>query len=151
MKPAFKDLVYVLIQLFLFIIYLFRITAIDLQVWILFQYAGLAVSIAGIVLLILSFVNLNKNLTPFPTPKGNSTLITTGVYQYIRHPVYAGILFMVAGYGVYSQNTLRLLISIVLLVLFISKAAYEETLLIKKFPEYRHYQQRTAALLPGVY
>ncbi|MBA2761552.1 MAG: isoprenylcysteine carboxylmethyltransferase family protein [Segetibacter sp.] len=151
MKPAPKDIFYVSLQILLFITYLFRITTIDFYTSTLFRYAGLVLSIIGIALIIISSITLKKNLTPFPSPKDNSTLITTGVYKYIRHPIYTGILFTTAGYGVYSENTLRLLVFITMLILFVSKAAYEEALLIKKFPQYKTYKTRTAALFPGLY
>jgi protein-S-isoprenylcysteine O-methyltransferase Ste14 len=151
MKLAFKDIYYVSLQIFLFITYLFRITSIDFYASSLFRYAGLTLSITGIALIVISSITLNKNLTPFPSPKGNSTLITTGVYKYIRHPIYTGILFTTAGYGAYSENTLRLIVFITLLILFVFKAAYEETQLIKKFPEYNDYKKQTAALMPGIY
>lgn len=151
MKLTKKDISYVLIQLLLFITYLFRISSIDFHARLITQYAGLALAITGAGLILISFINLNNNLTPFPSPKSNSTLITTGVYKYIRHPIYTGILLSAAGYAVYSENTLRLIVCAALLILFLSKAAYEETLLIKKFSDYHDYKLRTAALLPGVY
>ncbi len=151
MKPSPRDIFYVSVQILLFITYLFRLTSIDFHTSSLFRYAGLVFSIIGIALIIISSITLKKNLTPFPSPKDNSTLITTGVYKYIRHPIYTGILFTTAGYGVYSENTLRLLVFITLLILFISKAAYEETMLLKKFPQYKSYKTRTAALFPGLY
>ncbi len=151
MKITKKDISYVLIPLLLFITYLFRISSIDFHVNLIVQYAGLALAITGAGLILISFINLNNNLTPFPSPKSNSTLITTGVYKYIRHPIYTGILLSTAGYAVYSDNTLRLIICTALLILFLSKAGYEETLLIKKFPDYNNYKLRTAALLPGIY
>lgn len=151
MKPAPKDIFYVFLQILLFITYLFRIASLDFHVSSLFQFAGLALSLTGIALIIVSSKTLKKNLTPFPSPKDTGTLITTGVYKYIRHPIYTGILFTTAGYGVYSENTLRLFVFIELLILFISKAAYEETMLNKKFPQYKSYKTRTAALFPGIY
>lgn len=151
MKPAPKDIFYVSLQILLFITYLFRIASIDFHASSLFRYAGLLLSIIGIALIIISSITLKQNLTPFPSPKASSTLITTGVYKYIRHPIYTGILFTTAGYGVYSANTLRLLVFITLLILFISKAAYEETMLLKKFPQYKSYKTRTAAIFPGLY
>ncbi len=131
--------------------YLFRISSIDFHVNLVFQYAGLALAITGAGLILISFINLNNNLTPFPSPKSNSTLTTTGVYNYIRHPIYAGIFLSAASYAVYSENTLRLIVCAALLILFFLKAGYEETLLIKKFPDYNDYKLPTAALLPGVY
>ncbi len=70
------DLLYVVIQILLFITYLFRIASVDFHASSLFRYAGLALSIAGIAFIIISSITLKKNLTPFPSPKDNSTLIT---------------------------------------------------------------------------
>lgn len=151
MKPSPKDIFYVSLQILLFITYLFRLPSIDFHTNFLFRNAGLVLSIIGIALIISSSITLKKNLTPFPSPRENSTLITSGVYKYIRHPIYTGILFTTAGYGVYSENTLRLVVFITLLILFVFKAEYEETQLIKKFPEYKDYKKQTAALMPGIY
>lgn len=151
MKLSARDIFYVSIQILLFITYLFRLTSIDFHTSPLFRYAGLVFSIIGVALIIISSITLKKNLTPFPSPKDNSTLITTGVYKYFRHPIYTGILFTTAGYGVYSVNTLRLIVFGLLLVLFLFKAGYEERQLIKKFPGYKTYKKQTAALMPGIY
>lgn len=151
MKSTPKDIFYVSLQVILFITYLFRISSIDFHTSYLLRVTGLTFSIMGIALVVISSITLKQNLTPFPSPKDNSTLITSGVYKYIRHPIYTGILFTIAGYGVYSENTLRLLVFITLLLLFISKLSFEETLLMKKFPEYKVYKTQTAALFPGIY
>jgi protein-S-isoprenylcysteine O-methyltransferase Ste14 len=37
------------------------------------------------------------------------------------------------------------------MILFFSKAKYEERKLLKKFPEYAAYKTKTARFLPGVY
>lgn len=150
MKLTFKDILYVSIQILLFITYLFRIASIDFHLSSLLQYAGLALTIIGFALIIISSITLKKNLTPFSSPKDTSTLITSEVYNYIRHPIYTGIPFTTAGFGAYSENTLRLLIFITLLILFIPKAAYEKAMLSKKFPEYLVYKKYTAMFFPGL-
>jgi protein-S-isoprenylcysteine O-methyltransferase Ste14 len=145
-----KDIFFVGIQLILFVVYLFRISKIDFAVPRWLQVAGLFLSVSGIIISLLSLLTLNKNLSPFPTPKQNAELIQSGIYKYIRHPIYSGILFITFGYSIYSENTLRLLIFFALLILFRFKAAYEEKLLQGKFPNYAAYKKTAGMFLPMV-
>ncbi|MEO8852614.1 MAG: isoprenylcysteine carboxylmethyltransferase family protein [Ginsengibacter sp.] len=150
MKRNPKDIFFVGIQLILFVAYLFRISKINFVIPRWLQLIGIFLSIAGIIISLLSLLTLNKNLSPFPTPKPGAQLIQSGIYKYIRHPIYSGILFITFGYSLYSENTLRLLIFFALLILFRFKAAYEEKLLQDKFPNYAAYKKTTGMFLPGM-
>jgi len=150
MKPT-KDVALVTIQAILLAIFLFRIPGTDTEFGLAIRYTGLAIAIVGILVIISAMITLNTNLTPFPSPKSNSQLVTAGLYKYIRHPIYTGIILLTGGYGTYSENTLRLLVTAALLILFRYKAKYEEGLLKKKFPEYGQYSSSTKMFFPGIY
>lgn len=143
-----KDIFFVGIQLILFVAYLFRCSKIDFAVPRSLQWIGLFFSVAGIAISIVSFLALNKNLSPFPTPKPHAELIQSGIYKYTRHPIYSGILFFTLGFSFYSENTLRLIIFFLLLILFRFKAVYEEKLLQDKFSNYDAYKKTTGMFLP---
>jgi protein-S-isoprenylcysteine O-methyltransferase Ste14 len=100
------------------------------------------------IALILALLQLNRNLSPFPTPKQNGQLVTNGLYHWMRHPIYTGILLVSYGYAIYSSSWLRLIVACVLLILFYLKSSYEEKLLSKKFSDYTAYQKRTARFFP---
>lgn len=142
-----KDIFFVGIQFILFIVYLFRFSKIDFTVPRWLQLIGLFFSLAGIIISLASVIALNRNLS-FPTPKQNAELIQSGIYKYVRHPIYSGILFFTFGYSIYSENTLRLLVFFTLLILFRFKAAYEEKLLQDKYPNYAAYKKTTGMFLP---
>ena len=74
----------------------------------------------------LHVIQLNKNLSPFPSPINGGELIDTGLYNYIRHPIYTSILSTLFGYGLYSASGYKILLTIALLVLFFYKSKYEE-------------------------
>lgn len=150
MKRNPKDIFFVGIQFILFVVYLFRFSKIDLTIPMRLQLTGLIFSIFGIIISLASIFALNKNLSVFPTPKQNSELIQSGIYKYIRHPIYSGILFFTFGFSIYSENTLRLLIFFTLFILFRFKAAYEERLLQDKFSNYVAYKKKTGIFLPGL-
>ncbi|MEO8712440.1 MAG: isoprenylcysteine carboxylmethyltransferase family protein [Parafilimonas sp.] len=148
MKRNPIDFFFVGIQLILFAVYLFRFPKIDFEVVRWLQLTGIFFSVAGIIISLASVVTLNKNLSPFPTPKQNAELIQSGIYKYIRHPIYSGILFFTFGFSIYSENTLRLLIFFMLLILFRFKGAYEEKLLQGKFSGYAAYKKAAGMFLP---
>lgn len=150
MKRNPKDILFVGIQLILFVIYFFRFSKIDFAVPGWLQSFGIFFSFVGIIISVASIVTLNRNLSAFPTPKQNAELIQSGIYKYIRHPIYSGILFFTFGFSMYSENTLRLLIFFALLILFRFKAAYEEKLLQDRFSNYADYKKTTGMFLPKV-
>lgn len=113
-------------------------------------FAGYFISMAGAVILLISLVGLGKSLTALPNPKTNATLVTTGLYRYMRHPIYTGLLLLGLG-QVFSAGPLpQLIFYILLLGLLISKARFEETLLRQKYPEYDSYARRTGRFFPGL-
>jgi protein-S-isoprenylcysteine O-methyltransferase Ste14 len=142
-----KDYWLVGTQFFLFFLFLFP-TNYHFEVVTFLQIPSLIMSILGFVIVLVALFNLDKSLTAFPTPKSNSELITTGLYHFVRHPIYTGILLTVFGYSLYSQSVSRLVISFLLLILFYFKTNYEEQKLVLKYPDYKAYKLRTGRFLP---
>jgi protein-S-isoprenylcysteine O-methyltransferase Ste14 len=147
-KRAVKDIVFVSIQLVLFVLYVIPApsASFNLPTWL--HYLTLALAATGLMVLTLAIVQLNKNLTPFPTPKTSGTLIQTGLYRYVRHPIYSGIIVMAIGFGVFQESTWKLALGILLWVLFYFKSRYEETLLVKQYPDYEAYRMHTSRFFP---
>lgn len=151
MKPkSLKDIVFVGLQLLLFVAFI-----IDIEVYHLPQIlpdaiygilSGLAVAI-----FILSISQLNKNLSPFPSPKTDSTLVTSGLFKYIRHPIYSSILLGLMVWSLYQHSLYQLIISVVLLILFYFKSKYEEQQLISKFKDYKVYMKQAGRFLPKIF
>ena len=96
-------------------------------------------------------LNLGKNLTPLPCPKDDATLVTTGAYRFVRHPIYSGIIFMAFGWSLWVHGWLTIGYAILVFVLLDAKSHREELWLKKKFPEYTAYQKRVRKLIPFLY
>lgn len=147
-KIPIKDTILVSIQALLFVLFVFW------EAWSLGglprwgRFMGMSVTIMGCFIIILAMVQLNQNLSPFPTPKVQSQLVTKGLYRYVRHPIYTGILLVMIGYGFFSAQISRLLIAGITYILFYVKSDYEEKLLLQKFPEYVSYMKRTGKIWP---
>lgn len=148
MQPTTKDYLFVSIQLLLFLAYLFDVILMVMDLPPLVAKIGLAASIIGVLVSILALLQLNRHLSPFPTPKADGQLIQTGLYKYIRHPIYTGILLMVFGYALYGESLYRLIVAAALLILFYLKSSYEEERLMQVYPEYETYRKSTGRFFP---
>ena len=148
MRLKNKDIGFVVVQALLFVAYVYNYEIYGLRTSTLLIILGIVLTAIGFIVTLLSILQLNKNLSPFPTPKTNSELVQYGLYRYIRHPIYTGILFLAFGISLLSLSLYRLLITLVLLVLFYYKSNYEEEQLQKKFPAYDSYKKSAGRFLP---
>jgi len=143
-----KDLFYISIQLILFIVYFIPVISFKIHTYL--QHLFLVCSVTGFLIVIISIIQLNKSLTPFPTPKENAVLNTKGLYKYVRHPIYAGIIVFTVFFGLYNLSLFKILIGILLFVLFYFKSNYEEKLLLNKFENYTDYIKNTKKFIPFI-
>lgn len=148
MKLKAKDTIFVSVQFVLFIAYFVDIHFIPFKLTYPIYIISIIILVLGFLMVIISMLQLNKNLSPFPTPKLNSKLIKNGLFKYIRHPIYTGILLFTFGYGLYKTSSYKLIITLLLLILFYFKTKYEEELLINKFFDYKLYQKTAGRFLP---
>lgn len=110
--------------------------------------AGSAGVALGAIILVLAAFNLGRSLTALPTPARRATLKTGGLYRFVRHPIYAGLLALVFGGAVTSRSVVRLALATALLGLLTAKAAWEEAMLRQRYPEYEEYARRTPRFVP---
>jgi protein-S-isoprenylcysteine O-methyltransferase Ste14 len=113
--------------------------------------AGGVLLLAGAVIAVAGAVTLGRNLTPLPRPRPDTTLVATGAYRFVRHPIYCGISFMAAGWGLMLQSWLTMGYGLLLFAFFDCKSRREERWLMERFPEYAAYRQRVRKLIPFVY
>ena len=95
---------------------------------------------------------LDRNLSFTLEIKEDHTLIQTGPYKYIRHPMYISLIIRGIFYFLITSNVIIFLnwfISIaIVLYLRIPK---EEQMMLDKFPEqYKAYKKKTGMLLPKI-
>ncbi|HEY6952519.1 MAG TPA: isoprenylcysteine carboxylmethyltransferase family protein [Bacteroidota bacterium] len=77
-------------------------------------------------------------------------LVTTGPYRYVRHPIYASIIyFAVAGVAGNWSLTNALLAGVVCAGAAI-RIFCEERLIVVEYPEYTEYASRTRRVLPFI-
>lgn len=102
----------------------------------------------GLGLVVAASLNLGRALTPTPVPNGRSGLRTDGLYRLMRHPIYTGVLSLVAGITLGSRHWLGLALGAITVVFFHLKARWEEHRLAEVFADYGDYAARTPRFVP---
>lgn len=109
--------------------------------WI--RWLGAIVITAGALVVAWGVRSLGRNLTPGTEPLPGAELITTGAYARLRHPIYAGVVLLLAGYTLaWSNWTLALVVGGLALQYFQAKAGAEERWLMERFPAYKAYMRQ---------
>ena len=103
---------------------------------------------SGIVITIWAAILLGPNLTPLPKPKPSGEFIQSGLYRFVRHPIYFGVILVCFGWAGIEQTLYTLVLAIILLIFFDLKSRQEEIWLTEKFSEYDVYKQNTKKLIP---
>src|SRR5215203_2830563 len=80
------------------------------------------------------------------------TLVTSGVYGFIRHPSYLGLLVNALGWALAFRSGVGVLLTALLVPPLLARIHAEERLLRDQFgTEYEAYCRRTWRLIPGLY
>jgi protein-S-isoprenylcysteine O-methyltransferase Ste14 len=116
-------------------------------------YLGIAVEASCLWLFYRSHRDLGHNWSVSLDLRERHTLVTTGVYALVRHPMYAGFWLMALGQALLLPNWIAGPAGLVGFgVLFFGRVAREETMMLSAFgDEYKTYMRRTARVVPWVY
>jgi protein-S-isoprenylcysteine O-methyltransferase Ste14 len=79
-------------------------------------------------------------------------LVTTGIYNVIRHPSYLGLFVNALGWALAFRSVVGVLLALLTLGPLVGRIVAEERLLQSQFgSEYDAYRARTSRLIPGVW
>ena len=112
---------------------------------------GIAIAILGLIIAVWARVMLSNNWSGAVVLKENHTLITTGPYRYVRHPIYTGLLVMMLGTVFISGRVDAVCAILIFFAAHIRKMRQEEVLMQNNFPGYADYKKHTKALFPLIF
>lgn len=109
------------------LVVLLVLSEVPLLVRFLLWLSSLLFTATGAGLILSAFWELKENSSPFLVPLSQSRLVTGGAYEYLRHPMYGGVVLLCLGLSVLSRNSDKLFLTILLtfaLVSFFSIISY---------------------------
>ena len=108
--------------------------------------------IGSAIIAFLGFYLLYKRGRPDGQIENTTNLITTGIYKYIRHPIYSSVIPGVFGILLKDIGFIQILLTIIIFVALVFTVKVEEKEMIKKFgSEYEDYIKKTKMFIPFVY
>jgi len=116
------------------------------------RWFGLALYAAGGIVRLWPVFVLGRRFSGLVAIQRDHTLVTTGIYQRIRHPSYLGVLIIMLGWALVFRSGVGVLLTALVLVPLVARMNAEEALLQSQFgAEYDAYRARTWRLIPYVY
>jgi protein-S-isoprenylcysteine O-methyltransferase Ste14 len=114
---------------------------------------GLALLGVGLLLIFLAASALGRlgAFTIFPRPLEEGSLVRTGPFRLVRHPVYLGLVAAGLGATISQRTPSTLVATSILFVILDLKRRREEAWLAERYPEYAAYRARTKGLIPFLY
>lgn len=106
---------------------------------------GILLSILGVAIDCLAMWRLRRSFSIMAEVR---SLITTGIYGWIRHPLYAGEIIHFFGISLVYNNIPTYSMCVLLIVLQSMRAMIEEQKLIAHVPEYVHYRKQAGFFFP---
>ncbi|MDI3527402.1 MAG: hypothetical protein PWR03_1585 [Tenuifilum sp.] len=127
------------------------------NIWKLANYVvagvGLLLIIVGAIIRWLSIFQLKQYFTVNVAVASNHQLKTDGLYGYVRHPSYLGLLLIMIGFAL-AMNTISsfLIISVSMLLAVLYRIRVEEQALKSEFKEeYESYSKKVKMLIPWIW
>jgi len=134
----------------------FILVLLNYRVWFTSPFSFLQV-LSWILLILSAFIAIDGYLTlkrkgkPDSNFENTSVLVRSGLYGYIRHPLYLSIFLLGTGVMLKQTGILQLSLGAVNLIAIYITSRIEEQEMITKFgDEYRDYMKDTRMFIPFV-
>jgi protein-S-isoprenylcysteine O-methyltransferase Ste14 len=118
----------------------------------LFRYVGLLLYAVGFLIMHIAEASLGKQFSVEVAIQTGHSLVTDGLYRYLRHPRYLGIIVFMAGIALAFRSWLALALDGAIVLVLIWRIRDEEALMSREFGSvWEAYVERTWRLLPFLF
>jgi len=112
----------------------------------IFSWLLLLASVCYVIFAVWIYLKRGK---PGQNFENTTRLVTTGLYKYIRHPMYGSLLFL--GWGMFLKDINSISIAVIIIIttaLFLTCKVEEKEMITKFGDEYRQYIKKTKLWIP---
>jgi protein-S-isoprenylcysteine O-methyltransferase Ste14 len=116
------------------------------------QIIGATLYLVGLAMSVMSRLQLGKNWVDMEDYQlvPEHSLITQGLYRYIRHPIYTGDFLLFVGLQL-ALGSWLVLAALLVIPISIRQVFIEEALLSQRFPDYHAYRLHTKRFIPLIF
>jgi len=115
--------------------------------------AGVLVMLVALAIRWTAILTLGKSFSSNVAIQDSQQITRTGLYRFVRHPSYLGLLLVFLAVGLHSRNWISFAVVLVpTIAALLYRIHVEEAALAEAFgEEYVAYSRTTKRLIPGVY
>jgi protein-S-isoprenylcysteine O-methyltransferase Ste14 len=116
------------------------------------RWIGVALFTIGGILRLWPVFVLGRRFSGLVAIQPGHKLVTSGIYRFLRHPSYLGLLIGALGWALAFRSGVGVILAALNLIPLVARMNAEEAMLISEFgKEYEDYRARTSRLIPGIY
>ena len=113
---------------------------------------GALMVVAGTTNNVVCQVTMGRSYSATLLTREGHQLITRGMYAYVRHPIYLGVICVTTGIALFTTSLLGLIVLWGVIPFILRRIRLEEQMLLDEFgAEYEAYRARTTKLVPFLY
>jgi protein-S-isoprenylcysteine O-methyltransferase Ste14 len=117
----------------------------------LLRAGGIVIYFLGLLVAVIGRIQLGKNWANLEDYQviPEQSLVETGIYRFIRHPIYIGDVLLILGLEM-ALNSWLVVGGLALFLFVIRQALAEEAILLRAFPDYKAYRDKTKMFIPYI-
>ena len=114
--------------------------------------AGALIFFVGLAIRLSAVASLKRSYSWTLEIRDEHRLVKDGLYRYVRHPIYVGVLLGAFAVPIFATSFLGFVFALMAIPLFIYRMGVEEKMLVEEYgDEYLEYMKETRKLIPYIY
>ena len=107
-----------------------------------------AAATAAVVLAVWAYLSLGRSFRVRPEPLADATFVCSGIYRWIRHPMYTAVLALAFSMTLHTRSWIGVGAWCALALTLLAKSHYEDALWRRRDANATEYQRRVGRFLP---